>query len=87
MVTAVGTHPSFTQRIKTVLVTGSLALSVLLSVAGTTATVSAAPKQPPVYCEKYSQAETIRTFGFDPGEGGYWNCDFTPIVGGHVPGT
>jgi hypothetical protein len=71
-------------RVKSLLVAGLLALSLMLGVAGTAATVSAAPKQqPPVSCIYFTQEETIKLFGFDPGPGGHWDCDF--VINARLP--
>ncbi len=69
------------QRVRSLIAAGLLALALMTGVAGTAATVSAQPpkKQSPVYCIFYTQEETILAFHFDPGEAGYWDCDFADV--------
>ena len=69
-----------TRRVKSLVVLGLLALALMTGVAGTT--VSAAKnetEQPPVECRHYSRSQTIARFGFDPGAGGYWDCEFIDL--------
>jgi hypothetical protein len=65
-------------RVRTLLVAGVVALSLMLGVAGTAVTVSAQPpkQQPQVVCDYFSQEDTIKLLGFDPGPGGHWECYF-----------
>lgn len=76
MFAAVGPKPALHQRVKVMIATALLALSMIAGVAGTTTQVDAAKRQPKVRCDHYSQSAWILIGEDDPGPGGYWDCYF-----------
>lgn len=76
MFAAVRTNPAFAQRVRTMIVAGLLALSLLAGASATATQVDARKRQPNVVCDHYSPQEWYFLTQEISGPGGYWDCNF-----------